>query len=69
MLNPLAVNFPGPKLTKSIQDNQELNKSILAKIPVKRWGTTEDFWVPFKIMLLYYQNYSGRMDLIKIITK
>jgi 2-dehydro-3-deoxy-D-gluconate 5-dehydrogenase len=45
-VNVLAPGYIETKLTQSIQDDKERNKSILERIPAKRWGTPDDLGGP-----------------------
>ena len=41
-VNVIAPGYIRTKLTQAIQNDAERNKSILERIPAKRWGTPED---------------------------
>lgn len=41
-INVIAPGYIQTKLTQAIQEDEERNKSILERIPAKRWGTPAD---------------------------
>ena len=56
-VNGIAPGYIETDNTKALREDAERNKSILERIPAKRWGTPEDFKGPIVFLASEASNY------------
>ena len=64
-VNGIAPGYIETDNTKALREDAERNKSILERIPAKRWGTPDDFKGPVVFLASEASNYvNGAMLLV-----
>ena len=64
-VNAIAPGYIATDNTKALQENPDRNQAILARIPIDRWGTPEDFKGPAVFLSSDASNYvSGEILLV-----
>jgi len=64
-VNGIAPGYIETDNTKALREDIERNKSILDRIPAKRWGTPDDFKGPVVFLASEASNYvNGAMLLV-----
>jgi 2-deoxy-D-gluconate 3-dehydrogenase len=56
-VNGIAPGYIETDNTKALREDVERNKSILERIPAKRWGTPDDFKGPIVFLASEASNY------------
>ncbi len=64
-VNAIAPGYIATDNTKALQENPERNQAILARIPIDRWGTPDDFKGPAVFLASDAANYvSGEILMV-----